>query len=134
MQRDVTTFLCSSIVLFIPLACFAQKPAATLEIQMQRSEFKAGTAIRLDVALTNASTEDLRVSKAFPQVNGQAEAYLSVKVVDAESKSLPRMDGVTIVKNGKEYTIGKRWLTRKGVIVRPSQEVHDFLLLSRHST
>ena len=126
----VSAFLRSSIVLFSLVSCVAQEPTATLEIQLPESGFPVGTLIRLNVIVKNLSTEDLRVWKASPQVNGQAEAYISVEVRDSEGKSLPRTDGLTIVKNGKKYVIGKRWLTRKGVVLEPNQELHDFLLLS----
>src|SRR5579859_6850874 len=130
MQRPLAKFICSTMVLCTCLPCFAQKPAASLKVRMPESEFKTDTAIRLDAIVYNSSTEDLRVWKVSTQVDGMAEAYLDVKVCDAEGKSLPRIDGATIVKNGKNYGIGKRWLTRKGAIVRPNEELHDFLLLS----
>jgi hypothetical protein len=105
-------------------------PAATPEIQMPEPEFKAGTVIRIDVIVKNLSAKDLRIWKTEPQVDGQAEAYLSIHVRDSEGKPLSRIDGLTIEKNGKDYTIEKRWLTRKGTILIPNHELHDFLLLS----
>lgn len=131
MQRPVTTFICCAIVLLVCLPSLAQRPAASLEIQMPKSEFKTGVAIRLDAIISNLSTDDLRIWKAEPKVDGMAEAYLSVRVRNVEGKSLPRIDGSAVVKNGKKYVIGKRWLTRKGVIVRPNEELHDFLVLSK---
>ena len=54
---------------------------------------------------------------------------MSVEVLDSEGKSLPRIDGVTFIHDGKKTMMPKSW-TRKGVTVKPNQELHDFLLLS----
>jgi hypothetical protein len=94
---------------------------------MPEPEFKAGTVIRLDVIVKNLSAKDLRIWKTEPQVDGHAEAYLSIHVRDSEGRPLSRIDDVTIEKNGKDYTIEKRWLTRKGTILIPNHELDDFL-------
>lgn len=130
MHQLLKTRICSAVALFIWLPCSAQTPAATLEIQVPKSEFRAGSAIRLDVNIRNSSTEDLRIWKTSPTTDGLAEAYLSIKVRDTDGKYLPRVDGATIMKSGKKYVIEERWLTRKGVTVLPNQNLHDFLILS----
>ena len=98
---------------------------------MPESEFPVGTAIRLDVIVRNSMTKDLHVWKVSRDADGQAEAYITVKVRDSAGKSLPRVDGQKIVKNGKEYVLPKIWLTRKGAYVNPDQELHDYIVLSR---
>ena len=130
MRFTAMTFLFNAIVLLSSLPCVAQKPAATLQIQLHEKEFKSGAAIRLDVIVTNLSGEDLRIWKVSAQVDGQAEAYLSVNVCDSEGKPLSRIDGVTIERNGKKYRIGKAWITRKGVMLSTNHELRDFLSLS----
>ena len=129
MRPIVSAFLYFGIVLFSFAPCVAQTPAATLEIQMPESKFALGTPIRLDVTIKNISTERLHIWKVSPQDDGRAEAYMSVEVLDSEGKSLPRIDGVTFVHDGKKDMMPKSW-TRKGVTVKANQELHDFLLLS----
>lgn len=129
-DREMRAFPYSVVVLFGLVSCFAQEPRATLEIQMPQSEFTVGTAVRLDVIVKNSMTEDLHVWKVSPDAYGMAEAYIGVEVRDADGKSLPRADGQTIVRNGKKYVSPKSWLTRKGVYIKPNQELHDFLVLS----
>jgi hypothetical protein len=94
---------------------------------MPEPEFKAGIVIRLDVIVKNLSAKDLRIWKTEPQVDGHAEAYLSIHVRDSEGRPLSRIDDVTIEKSGKDYTIEKPWLTRKGTILIPNHELDDFL-------
>lgn len=130
MQPKKLAHLCCAILLFSWAGfCFGQQPTATLEIQMSRASYKVETPIRLDIVLANLSTETLHIDKASNR-DGQAEAYLSVEVRDSGGKPLRRTDGQTIIKNGRQYTIPKRWLTRKGVPLEPNQKLRDFLLLS----
>jgi hypothetical protein len=54
---------------------------------MPEPEFKAGTVIRLDVIAKNLSAKDLRIWKTeLPQVDGRAQAYLSIHVRDSEGR------------------------------------------------
>jgi hypothetical protein len=120
MQRKELAYFCFAVALFSWTPCNAQIPTATLAIEIPKRVFARQTPIRLDVIVKNTSTVDLDVWKANPHVNGQAEAYITITVRDSDGRSMPRIDGVTFVKNGKQYGIGKRWLTRKAMIVRPN--------------
>jgi len=130
MLRHAEFILCCAVVPFICLSSASQKPSATLQIKLPLSEFEAGTPIRLDVIVRNSTSEDFHVWKASPEVDGQAEAYVLPKVLDAHGKSLSRIDGITVVRNGKKYSIGRQWLKRRGAILKPAEELHDFLILS----
>lgn len=123
-------FHISAIALFSLAHCLGQKPPVTLKIELAGSSFTKGTPIKLDVVVKNISKEELNVWKASPQVDGEAEAYVYVEVRDPAGKALSRIDGVTIVKNGKSYMRPKAWITRKGISVAPGKALHDFLLLS----
>lgn len=130
MRPTVLAFLCYGLAPFSWVPCVAQEPPATLQIQMPESKLASGTPIRLDVIAKNIATDDLLVWKASPQDDGEAEAYIYVQVRDAAGKSLLRIDGTTIVVNGKKYVRPKSWFTRKGIIVAPEHELRDFLVLS----
>jgi hypothetical protein len=130
MRQAMRVFHISAIALFCLAHCLGQKPPVTLKIQLAGSSFTKGTPIKLDVVVKNISKKEVNVWKASPQVDGEAEAYVHVEVRDSAGKALFRIDGVTIVRNGKKYTFPKPWNTRKGVSVAPRRTLRDFLLLS----
>lgn len=129
MCRSVRVFHISAIALFCLAHCLGQKPPVTLKIQLPASSFTEGTSIKLDVMVKNISKEELNVWKASPKVEGEAEAYVYVELRDSAGKALSRIDGVTIIRNGKKYTFPKRWMTRKGISVAPGGTLRDFLFL-----
>jgi hypothetical protein len=130
MRQSLRTFHISVIALLSVTHCFGQKLPARLKIQLPASSFIEGTPIKLDVTVKNISKKELNVWKASPQVDGEAEAYAYVEVRDSAGNALSRIDGVTIVKNGKSYMRRKAWITRKGISVAPGKALQDFLLLS----
>jgi hypothetical protein len=130
MRQSLRALHISAIALLSVTYCFGQKPPAMLKIQLPASNFAEGTPIKLDVMVKNKSKEELNVWKASPQVDGEAEAYVDVEVRDSAGKALSRIDGVTIVRNGKKYTFPKRWFTRKGASVAPGRVSRDFVILN----
>jgi hypothetical protein len=130
MHQSLRAFHTSAIVLLSLAPCLGQKPPATLKIQLPASSFTEGTSIKLDVMVKNISKDELNVWKASPQVDGEAEAYVDVEVRDSAGKALSRIDGVTIVRNGKKYTFPKSWFTRKGASIAPGRVSRDFVLLN----
>ena len=130
-MRPATRLFSSAILLAGAVVCSAQEPAAKLEIRTPKSSYLIGMPIRLDITLKNISGETLHIDKVSEHDDGQAEAYISIEVRNSSGRPLPRTDGLTFIKNGKKYTIGKRWLRRSGVDLGPNQELRDFLILSK---
>jgi hypothetical protein len=130
-MRPATRLFSSAILLAGAVICSAQEPAAKLEVRTPKSSYQIGTPIRLDITLKNISAEILHIDKVSEHDDGQAEAYISVEVRNSSGRALPRTDGLTFIKNGKKYTIGKRWLTRMGVDLEPNQHLRDYLVLSK---
>ncbi|HEX5235288.1 MAG TPA: hypothetical protein VFW25_08165 [Silvibacterium sp.] len=128
-MRPASKLFCSAILLAGSVVCFAGEPDVKLDIRMPNSTYQLGKPIRLDIILKNLSSERLHIDKASER-NGRAEAYISAEVRDSSGRPLPRTDGLTFVKNGKKYTIGKPWLSRWGIDLEPNQESQDFLVLS----
>ena len=130
MRSPRISALYCALALFSSAICAAQQPAAELEIHLPAKTFKAGLPIKLEVIIRNVSTRDFVVPKVSPGTEGMADAYTDVEVIDSSGQKLLRIDGQTLVKSGKSYTISKRWLTRRGAIVEPNGTLRDFLVLT----
>jgi len=130
LRQAMKFFFCFVLVPFSLSPCLCQEPPVALTTRMPESSFVQGAPVRLNVIVKNLSKDELRVWKADPQNDGEAEAYIGVEVRDSTGKLLPRIDGRVVVRNGKKYILPKLWMTRKGAFVAAGQELRDFVLLS----
>ena len=105
------------------------KAPVTVSIQCPQSEVRSGSEVKLLITVTNASEQNITLYK-LPGDDGQAEAANKIEVRDSSGNLLPRIDGQKVMIGGTQRMMPKRWISRKGVILKSGESLEDFTILS----
>jgi len=106
------------------------KDAVSVSIQCSQSEVKSGAEVKLVITVTSTSDHDVNLYKT-PGPDGQAEDVNRIEVRDGSGNLLPRAGVQTVEIGGTLRTLPKKIrVSRKGVILKPGENLTDFTILT----
>lgn len=130
MMRKYLT-LTLGVIALTGLGISAQeRDPVSVSISMPDSAIHAGAAARLDVLVRNISDRDVIVYQA-PGTGGHAEAGSQIEVRDFKGRAQERLDRTHVSLGGVDHALPKARISRRGVTLKPGEQMKDFAVLSK---
>ncbi len=131
-MNRVYTFLLKSLIViaFVAQGLGEETSPVAVTIECPSHEVRSGAEVKLVITVVNTSDRPVSVYKAAGP-DGQAEAVNKIVVRDSAGNAVGRIDGQTVSIGGTHHKIPPRWLSRKGVILKPGEQMVDFALLNK---
>lgn len=128
MKRYVVSIiLCAGL----QISSLAQQPApVAVVISSPNQVVKVGSEIRVDITVSNVTTQSVSEYWAGEPNDGEAEAGNDIQIFDANGKKLSRMDGPVIHKGGDTYHLRKGWISRRVIPLGPGKTSTNYFILT----
>lgn len=92
---------------------------------------KVGAEIRVNITVTNVTTQSVSEYWAGEPNDGEAEAGNDIQVFDANGKRLSRMDGPVIHRGTNTYHRPKGWISRSVIPLGPGKTSTNYFILTK---
>ncbi len=131
MNRGYSLLLNSLIVIAVVAHSRGEETSpVAVKIECPSPQVRSGAEVKLVITVVNTSDRAVSVYRAAGP-DGQAEAVNKIVVRDSSGNSVGRIDGQTVSIGGTRHKIPPTWLSRKGVILKPGEQMVDFALLNK---